>query len=119
MVGNRNYLDFLKERSQKSRIYKKYQLTGLILANILEDRGHKALYIRLAKEYDDLILLSLAKRVAEKKIIKNKGAYFMKLIANLDLKKLKKISPRKSEQKKIVQRTLFSNGSRKNRYNRK
>lgn len=79
--SSKSYFDELKKRSKKSRVYKKYQLTGLEIANILEDWSHKSLYIKLAKEHGDR-LLAIAKSVAEKKNVKNKGAYFMKIIHN-------------------------------------
>ncbi len=80
MALNEEYLKEITKRAKESRVYRKYQMTGLMLAEILEDRGHKALYIKLAKEHDEQELLSLAKSVAEKKGVKNKGAYFMRLL---------------------------------------
>jgi hypothetical protein len=71
------YMEELARRAKESHIYKKYQLTGLQIADILEDRKHKALYIKLAKERDPEQLLAMAKSVAENKNVKNKGAYFM------------------------------------------
>lgn len=73
------YLKELARRSKESRIYRKYQLTGLLIAEILHDEKHKALYIKLAKEGSGERLLALAKDVAERKNVKNKGAYFMRL----------------------------------------
>lgn len=80
MALDDNYLEKLKERGKKGHIYREFQDTGLMLAEILADRRHKALYIKLAKERDKQELLSLAKRVAENKNIKNKGAYFMRVL---------------------------------------
>ena len=74
-----DYLKVLDERSKKSRVYRSYQLTGLRLAELLEDNKHKSLYIRLAKKYDNQKLIQTAEKVAEKKEITNKGAYFMKV----------------------------------------
>lgn len=68
----------LGKRSKESHVYKPHQLTGLEIANILEDWSHKSLYIKLAKTYGDR-LLPIAKSVAERKNVKNKGAYFMKI----------------------------------------
>jgi hypothetical protein len=119
VVIGKNYLAKLRERSRKNRVYKNYQLTGLIIAELLNDRAHKALYIRLAKEFDDTILLPRAKRIAGLKNIRNKGAYFMKLLADPVLKKYRKVLPRKIKPKKMIQRTLFGNGNGKNRHNRK
>ena len=78
------YLQELKRRSKESRIYRKYQLVGLLLAEILEDEKHKTLYIKLAKEGNGDRLLALAKDVAERKNIKKKGAYFMKILTSPD-----------------------------------
>ena len=80
MVKHQNYLDILRERARGSRVYKKYQLVGLEIAKLLGDEKHKSLYIKLAKEKDQERLLCLAKEVAERTNIKNKGAYFMKII---------------------------------------
>ena len=43
------------------------------------DERHKALYIKLAKENDAERLLALAKDIAERKNVQNKGAYFMRV----------------------------------------
>jgi len=64
---NQKYFDILKERFKESRVYKPHQLIGL----------------KLAKTYDNDELLRLAKNLAERKDIDNKGAYFMKLLNNL------------------------------------
>lgn len=76
----KKYFELLGERRQKSRIYRPYQLTGLIIAKLLEDPKHRSLYIKLAKEGNPERLLELAEKVAEKENIENKGAYFMKLL---------------------------------------
>ncbi len=76
---DKDYLDTLKKRSKESRVYKKFQMTGLMIAQILDDEKHKSLYIKLAKKYDDQKLITTAKNVAERKNIKNKGAYFMRV----------------------------------------
>jgi len=78
MAIDKNYLDVIKERAKKSRVYQKHQSVGLALAELLDDREHKALYMRLAKQYREDALIPVAKRVAENKAIKNKGAYFMR-----------------------------------------
>lgn len=85
--SSQNYLDLLNDRAKKSRVYKPYQMAGLALAEILEDPKHKSLYIKLAKLYDNEELLRLAKDISERKNIKNKGAYFMKIWKSLDIKK--------------------------------
>ena len=77
---DKNYLETLKERAKTSRVYKKYQLIGLLIAQLLNDDKHKSLYIKLAKKYNSDDLLRIAKDVSERKNIKNKGAYFMKVL---------------------------------------
>lgn len=88
---SKNYLEELKKRNKESHVYKKYQMIGLMLSEILRDEEHKALYIKLAKERDEEELMSLAKSIAEKKDVKNKGAYFMRVLFDGDKnKKIKK-----------------------------
>jgi hypothetical protein len=87
-IGNQ-YFDLLKERAKKSKVYRPYQLTGLTLAEILEDPEHKSLYMRLAKIYDNHELIRIAKNLSDKKNIENRGAYFMKILHASDIKKLK------------------------------
>lgn len=76
------YLEVLKERKKTSRVYKVHQSTGLALAEILDDEKHKSLYMKIAKERDAQELIELAKDVASRKGVKNKGAYFMRLLKN-------------------------------------
>lgn len=76
------YLKELRRRGKESRVYRKYQLFGLEISQILKDGKHKSLYIKLAKERSGERLLRLAKEVAEKKNIRNRGAYFMALLMN-------------------------------------
>ena len=80
---NKDYIKTLKERGKQSHVYKKFQLTGLIIAQLLEDEKHKSLYIKLAKEYNNEELMRLAKDVSERKKIEHKGAYFMKIFTKL------------------------------------
>jgi hypothetical protein len=75
------YMAELKRRGKESHVYRNYQLIGLEIADILGDRSHKALYIKLAKEGNQRRLLAIAKDVAERREIKNQGAYFMKVIS--------------------------------------
>ena len=77
MSGEESYLSELKRRSKESRVYKKHQLFGLEIAQILEDEKHKSLYIKLSKTHNPDELIRLAKEISLKKNIKNKGAYFM------------------------------------------
>lgn len=74
-----DYLELLRKRAKESKVYSPHQLTGLMIAEILGDEKHKALYIKLAKNNDADTLLKLAKDVADRNNIMNKGAYFMKL----------------------------------------
>jgi hypothetical protein len=78
------YLTELKRRGKESHVYRKYQLVGLEISQILQDEKHKALYIKLAKENDADQLMMLAKDVAERQNVKNKGAYFMTVLKELN-----------------------------------
>jgi hypothetical protein len=75
-----NYLKKLKKRAKESHVYKKHQLIGLEIAQTLEDEKHKSLYIKLTRNGNAGKLLRLAKEVAERRDVKNKGAYFMWLL---------------------------------------
>ena len=75
-----DYLERLKERGKTSRVYREYQLVGLMVAEVLGDEKHKSLYIKLARKHGSERILQLAKSVAEKKNVVNKGAYFMKVL---------------------------------------
>jgi len=55
---------------------------GLEVAQILQDEKHKSLYIKLAREHGGEKIMRLAKDVADRKAIRNKGAYFMKVLAS-------------------------------------
>jgi hypothetical protein len=74
------YVTELKRRGKESHVYTKFQLIGLEISQILNDEKHKALYIKLAKDNNPEMLLGLAKDVAERSNINNKGAYFMSLV---------------------------------------
>ncbi len=87
MAFNEEYLKEIKKRAKESHVYRKYQMTGLLLADILGDRAHKALYIKLAKERDEGTLMTLAQSIAQNKNVKNKGAYFMRLLFDGDKNK--------------------------------
>ena len=76
------YIKELRQRAKESHVYKKYQDTGLTIAEILGDKEHKALYIKLAKENDGEKLMRLARDIADRSGIKNKGAYFMYCLTN-------------------------------------
>lgn len=87
MALDEHYLEKLKERAKKGHVYREYQDTGLMLAEILGDEKHKALYIKLAKSRDKQELLSTAKSIAERRDVQNKGAYFMRVLFDGDKKK--------------------------------
>jgi hypothetical protein len=74
------YIKKLRDRARESHIYRKYQLLGLEIAHALGDERHKSLYIKLAKERGGERLLRLAKEIAERRGVKNRGAYFMTLL---------------------------------------
>ena len=80
---NQGYIEELKKRAKESKVYRKHQLFGLEVAQVLGDEKHKSLYIKLAKEGDGEQMLRLAKEVAERKNVKNKGAYFMSMLTKL------------------------------------
>ncbi len=74
-----DYKELLQKRAKQSKVYSSHQMIGLMIAEALEDQEHKALYIKLAKNGDSDKLLKLAKSVSEKKDVKNRGAYFMRI----------------------------------------
>ena len=86
-----NYLKTLKERKKTSRVYFRHQSLGLLLTQILSDSKHKALYIKLAREHNAELLLAIAKDIASRGSVRNKGAYFMKVFAKF--KKNLPVSP--------------------------
>lgn len=85
------YVAELKRRGKESHIYKKYQLIGLEISGILGDEKHKALYIKLSKEQNADALMRLARDIAERTNVKNKGAYFMTMLKERNIR----IKPRK------------------------
>ena len=81
MLGDaKNYLSTIAQRKKESHIHREFQFIGLEVAQMLGDIAHKALYIKLAKIYGKDRILPLAKDVADRRGIRNKGAYFMKLL---------------------------------------
>ncbi len=85
--GDKDYIQELKRRSSESRVYSEHQLIGLLIAEALGDEKHKSLYMRLAKKHDADRLLKLAKDVADRENIENKGAYFMKIVDQMGILK--------------------------------
>lgn len=57
-----------------------HQLAGLTIAELLRDEKHISLYMKLAKQYDSNELLRLAKDVAARAGVHNRGAYFMRML---------------------------------------
>jgi hypothetical protein len=89
------YIKELRQRAKESHVYRKYQLTGLTIAETLGDKKHTSLYIKLAKENGGEKLLRLAKDVADRKGVKNKGAYFMYCLSHQEKDGFKNSSHRK------------------------
>ena len=85
--ANDEYIQELKRRSSESRVYSEHQLIGLLIAEVLGDEDHKSLYMKLAKKHDPDRLLKLAKDVASRDNIDNKGAYFMKIVDQMGMLK--------------------------------
>ena len=85
---SREYIKTLSKRARASKVYKEFQSTGLMLAEILDDQENKAIYMRLCKIYDNQELIIKARDVAERRSITNMGAYFMKMIK--DVRKLER-----------------------------
>lgn len=108
---NDDYIKKLKQRGKESHVYKKFQLIGLEIAGLLDDNKHKALYIKLCKEKNPETLLAIAKDVADRKKIENKGGYFMKVLQikfpkPINSKKVKVKS--KKDIKKLLNKNLHS-----------
>jgi len=100
-----DYIKTLNKRAEQSRIYKKFQSTGLMLAEILDDPENKAIYMRLCKIYDNQELIIKARDVAERRGITNMGAYFMKMIK--DIRKIERPKlTRKTKKKKTTKLRL-------------
>lgn len=100
-----NYLKTLAKRAKESKIYKEFQSTGLMLAEILDDRENKAIYMRLSKIYDNQELIMKARDIAERRGIKNMGAYFMKMIKDIRKIEHSKLA-RKTKKKKTTKLRL-------------
>lgn len=81
----KDYIKRLDKRAGESHVYRSYQLIGLELADILRDARHTSLYIKIAKDHKDhQRLLILAKDIAGRPAVKNRGAYFMRLLFDGD-----------------------------------
>ncbi len=77
------YVKNLKKRGEKRHITQEFQLMGMEIATTLHDLPHKALYIKYAKQYGGGAMLALAKDIAERRDVKNLGAYFVSVVASL------------------------------------
>ena len=95
------YIMRLRNRKKKSGAGTSHQLTGLVLAEVLADKGRKskAIYIKLAKEYDNSALMALAKDVASRDGVRNKGAYFMRVFQK-ERVKMRRVWPKSAVVKK-------------------
>jgi hypothetical protein len=95
-----SYVKVLAARKKTSSpISRGYQVTGLMLAELLRDRTHKHLYLKLAREYDNGALLTLARDVAERKSIGNYGAYFMRRFQQTKSTMRRTASPRRTQRR--------------------
>jgi TnpA family transposase len=83
------YMELLKSRRKQSKVYQAHQLIGLEIAQLLNDAMHKSLYMRLAKKKDHQLLMALARSVADRKEVRNRGAYFMRLLAESNVSPIK------------------------------
>ena len=82
-LGNfgKDYLGNMAKRAKVSKVYTPFQAIGVELADILGDRAHTPLYIRIAKTHPDhQSLMSLAKDISTREGVANRGAYFMKML---------------------------------------
>lgn len=70
----------LAGRTITSHAHYEFQLVGAEVAELLCDHKHTALYIKFAKDLGKDRVLSLAKDIAARPSVKNRGAYFMKAI---------------------------------------
>ena len=96
-----SYLEELRRRARKSRVYKPYQLTGLELSRLLGETTakKKALYIKIAREYPAGPLLGLAKEISQNKRVTNKAAYFMSQLPSLKAMRKREKKPARRQLK--------------------
>lgn len=76
----KDYLKTIIERKRQSHVFKDFQHTGLVIAQMLGDEKHKTLYIKLAKNVNGQVLMSIAKDIVERADVSHRGAYFMKIL---------------------------------------
>lgn len=70
-----------------------------MIADLLRDRAHKHIYLKLAREYEASDLLGLAKDVADREGITNYGAYFMRRFQQLRGTMCRTVRPRHRQAK--------------------
>ena len=95
-----NYLETLRGRKKKSRAHYRYQAAGAELGEMLHDTRHTALYIKLAKEFNEGVLRTLARGIMSRETVRNQGAYFMRLIQKLRKDAPVRAKPAKPKKKK-------------------
>lgn len=78
-VEKEDYLALLKKRAKETRAFRSFQVVGTDVADMLNDRKHIALYIKIAKKIDAQTLLQVATTVVQTNGVKNQGAYFMSI----------------------------------------
>ncbi len=113
-----DYLETLKDRRKDSHIYREFQQIGLDIAGMLGDMRHKALYIKLAQQYDKSLLMGIARDVADRKEVNNRGAYFMKVLHERfpnGMKRSGLVPIKKSATKKAANKNTKTDGIRKNK----
>ncbi|MFH1162314.1 MAG: hypothetical protein V1696_03530 [Candidatus Jorgensenbacteria bacterium] len=98
--ASRGYAEVIRERGKMSRVRRSFQFSGLMLSELLHDRSHKAIYLGLARKYNNDWLLRLAKDVVSREGVKNRGAYFMRLFQQSAKKPLRVSSHGESEPKR-------------------
>lgn len=108
-----SYLAELRRRAKESHVYRKYQLMGLEIATALGDEKHKTLYIKLAKEGDADRMLALAKDVAVRGSVKNKGAYFMAILRKEADERIEAAKRKEAAQKAAAGGMAKKNGQKK------
>lgn len=99
---NRDYLETIRERAKKSKVYADFQMMGLLIAQALRDTKHTSLYIKLAKNaVNKRKLLEIARQIEDNKRVENRGAYFMRIMEKEGLlKETNKEKPLKNKLKK-------------------
>jgi hypothetical protein len=92
---DKEYVKALEKRVKTNRIVAEFQDIALQLAELLDDKKHVSLYMKLAKQHSKQTLLQIAKDVAERKQVSRKGAYFMKVLKEQGILKRLKLKNQK------------------------